>query len=229
MCVCVLSVSLCAAWLTAQEWWGVCVCVCLSHIDLVSASERSTVFGAAKKSTEPGPTRARIMYLRGFYIIFTLAVITRIGGRISWSFLRMALTRTLETRMCKCSVNECVYSVSLSLCVCIFLSGYHLPASITVCLFPCLPALFSLSHSVCFFHSLSLSVSLFLSIHLCVYLAYGPDPACSPRFMKCEQLSRWCISYSGRLCVGFVPQTKAYDTCEPLVAQTHRHRGSSGC
>lgn len=65
-----------------------------------------------------------------------------------------------------------------------------------------------------------LSLRLFLSIHLCVYLAYGPDPACSPRFMKCEQLSRWCISYSGRLCVGFVPQMKAYDSCETLVAQT---------
>lgn len=67
---------------------------------------------------------------------------------------------------------------------------------------------------------LVLSLRLFLSIHLCVYLAYGPDPACSPRFMKCEQLSRWCISYSGRLCVGFVPQMKAYDSCETLVAQT---------
>lgn len=58
--------------------------------------------------------------------------------------------------------------------------------------------------SACLPPSLSLSVCLFLSTHLRVYLAYGPDPAHSPRFMKREQLSRWCISYSGRLCVGFL-------------------------
>lgn len=49
----------------------------------------------------------------------------------------------------------------------------------------------------------SVCMSVFLVSHLCVYLAYSPDPACSPRFMKCEQLSRWCISYSGGLCVAF--------------------------
>lgn len=130
-------------------------------------------------------------------------------------------------------MNKCVSAVSLvCLCksICICLSS----ACLSVCvllLFVCFSVglLAFLSHThylpVLFFRSLS----LFPSIHLCVYLAYGPDPACSPRFMKCEQLSRWCISYSGRLCVGFVPQTKAYDSCEPLVAQTHRHRGSSGC
>lgn len=114
----------------------------------------------------------------------------------------------------------CVYLLISCLSVAIYI---HL----SVCQFACLVlslstflSLLSVYLPVCFS---SLSLSLFMSLHLCVYLAYGPDPACSPRFMKCEQLSRWCISYSGRLCVGFVPQTKAYDTCEPLVAQTHRH------
>lgn len=138
--------------------------------------------------------------------------------------------------VCKCRrINVCMLYL---LCVCVF---YLFIFCLSVCVrlypFVCLPA--SLSACLLFFLTLSLFVSLSaclvlslsfsLSIHLCVYLAYGPDPACSPRFMKCEQLSRWCISYSGRLCVGFVPQTKAYDTCEPLVAQTHRRRGSSGC
>lgn len=124
------------------------------------------------------------------------------------------------------NVCLCFYPFISCLSVCFYI---HL----CVCQHPCLPACFSLTLSL--FVSLSAclvlspSLPLFPSIHLCVYLAYGPDPACSPRFMKCEQLSRWCISYSGRLCVGFVPQTKAYDTCEPLVAQTHRHRGISGC
>lgn len=119
------------------------------------------------------------------------------------------------------SVCLCVYFYLFIVClsVCVLLDYIHLSVSLSVC------SLFS--HTL--YLSVYLPVSLYLSIHLCVYLAYGPDPACSPRFMKCEQLSRWCISYSGRLCVGFVPQTKAYDTCEPLVAQTHRHRGSSGC
>lgn len=134
--------------------------------------------------------------------------------------------------MCKCRVNECVYSVSL-VCVCVYIFICLSSACLSVCLYihlcVSLSACSLFSLTLCLSDSSSLSVSLFLSIHLCVYLAYGPDPACSPRFMKCEQLSRWCISYSGRLCVGFVPQTKAYDTCEPLVAQTHRHRGSSGC
>lgn len=93
-------------------------------------------------------------------------------------------------------VSKCIFFVCLS-CVCV---SVHPLAVLPVWFF--------------------LSLRLFLSIHLCVYLAYGPDPACSPRFMKCEQLSRWCISYSGRLCVGFVPQMKAYDSCETLVAQT---------
>lgn len=114
-------------------------------------------------------------------------------------------------------------SACLSVCSLIHLS---------LCQFSCLrPCFLSPSQSVRPSMSLSLSASpsLPLSTHLCVYLAYGADPACSPRFMKCEQLSRWCVSYSARLCVGFVPQTKAYDTCEPLVAQTRRRRGSSGC
>lgn len=112
----------------------------------------------------------------------------------------------------------CVYLLISCLSVAIYI---HL----SVCQFACLVlslSTFLFCQSICQSASL-LSLSLFMSLHLCVYLAYGPDPACSPRFMKCEQLSRWCISYSGRLCVGFVPQTKAYDTCEPLVAQTHRH------
>lgn len=45
------------------------------HTDLVIVSERSIDFRAAKKSTVPILTRALIMYLRGFYIIFTLAVL----------------------------------------------------------------------------------------------------------------------------------------------------------
>ena len=106
------------------------------------------------------------------------------------------------------------------LCFCVF---YLLIPSLSVCFYThlsdcqvaCLHAFHS--HSVC----LPVCFSLSWFIHLCVYLAYSPDPACSPRFMKCEQLSRWCILYSGWLCVGFVPQTKAYDTCEPLDAQTH--------
>lgn len=142
-----------------------------------------------------------------------------------------------RTRMCVCVSAEWinVYAVS-RVCLCVFLSVYLLPVCLSVCFYIHLSVYLSagllFSHTVyLLFVSLSVLVFLFLSlsIHLCVYLAYGPDPACSPRFMKCEQLSRWCISYSGRLCVGFVPQTKAYDTCEPLVAQTHRHRGSSGC
>lgn len=113
----------------------------------------------------------------------------------------------------------CVYLLISCLSVAIYI---HLSVCQFACLVLSLSTFLSLFQSICQSASL-LSLSLFMSLHLCVYLAYGPDPACSPRFMKCEQLSRWCISYSGRLCVGFVPQTKAYDTCEPLVAQTHRH------
>lgn len=71
-----------------------------------------------------------------------------------------------------------------------------------VCLSPVRLACFTLTHYLSMGFSLAL-LHCVLSLHLCVYRAHGPDPNRSPRFMKCEQLSRWCISYSGRLRVGF--------------------------
>lgn len=150
--------------------------------------------------------------------LYQVLVRTEEQGRVQvWMNERVPCTSCVWVGGCLCG---CVYLLISCLSVAI---SIHL----SVCQFACLLLSLSLYLSLSFVSlcaSLLLSsLSLFMSLHLCVYLAYGPDPACSPRFMKCEQLSRWCISYSGRLCVGFVPQTKAYDTCEPLVAQTHRH------
>lgn len=149
--------------------------------------------------------------------LYQVLVRTEEQGRVQvWMNERVPCTSCVWVGVCV-GVGVCLSADLLPVC-----GHLHPSVCLPVCLFSALSLYLSLSF-VSLSASLLLSLSLFMSLHLCVYLAYGPDPACSPRFMKCEQLSRWCISYSGRLCVGFVPQTKAYDTCEPLVAQTHRH------